>query len=209
VSIKHAIKAEVREYDRLFVDEAPDSHQGKDFMEFINPNSLKVIEAFVEPSLANVEVSDRFQFQRIGYFNVDDDSTANHLVFNKIVGLRDSWAKQKPKPQQNQNKPKQPQQKRPAIEVIKQLGKKYTNVPEAKQEKSKAEILKLAEEVNYEDLQPLFNTAAKKVGTRIATMITLSVLLKNGQERNEDIDAFIEKAKNDKNELLVSEANAI
>ncbi|WP_299332835.1 glutamine--tRNA ligase/YqeY domain fusion protein [uncultured Psychroserpens sp.] len=210
VSIQHAIKAEVREYDRLFMDEAPDSHQDKDFMEFINPNSLKVIEAFVEPSLAEVKIGDRFQFQRIGYFNVDDDSTAEHLVFNKTVGLRDSWAKQKPKPQQNQNnKPKPQQQKRPAIEVIKQLGKKYTNVPEAKQEKSKAEILKLAEEVSYEDLQPLFNTAAKKVGTRIATMLTLSVLLKNGQERNADINAFIDKALEDKNELLVAEAKAL
>jgi glutaminyl-tRNA synthetase len=139
---------------------------------------------------------------------VDNDSKAEHLVFNKIVGLRDSWEKQKPKPQQN-NKPQQAQHKRPAIEVIKQLGKKYTNVPEEKQLMSKAEIIKLAEEVTYEDLQPLFNTAAKKAGTRIATMIALSVLLKNGQERNSDIEEFIIKAKDDKNELLVAEANAI
>jgi glutaminyl-tRNA synthetase len=207
VSIQHAIKAEVREYDRLFMDEAPDSHQDKDFMEFINSNSLKTIEAFVEPSLAVVKSGDRFQFQRLGYFNVDTDSKAEHLVFNKIVGLRDSWAKQKPKPQQN--KPQQSQQTRPAIEVIKQLGKKYTNVPEEKQLKSKAEILKLAQDVSYEDLQPLFNTAAKKAGTRIATLITLSVLLKNGQERNLEIDEFIAKAKDDKNEILVAEANAI
>ena len=123
--------------------------------------------------------------------------------------MRDSWAKQKPKPQQNQNKPKQTQQKRPAIEVIKQLGKKYTNVPEAKQAKSKAEILKLAEEISYDDLQPLFNTAAKKVGTRIATMLALSVLLKNGQEQNEDINTFIAKALEDTNEILVAEAKAI
>lgn len=208
VSIKHAIKAEVREYDRLFKDEAPDSHQNKDFMEFVNPNSLKVIEAYVEPNLADVKIGERFQFQRIGYFNVDDDSTPEHLVFNKTVGLRDSWAKQKPKPQQ-QNIPKTPQQKRPAIEVIKQLGKKYTNLPDEKRNKSKAEILKLAEDVSYEDLQPLFNTAAKKVGTRIATMLTLGVLLQKGQERNEDINAFIEKALDDKNELLVTEAKAI
>ena len=93
--------------------------------------------------------------------------------------------------------------------MIKQLGKKYTNVPEAKQEKSKAEILKLAEDVSYDDLQPLFNTAAKKAGTRIATMITLGVLLKNGQERNEDINAFIDKALEDKNEILVAEAKAL
>ncbi|MCL4132604.1 UNVERIFIED_CONTAM: hypothetical protein GTU68_014766 [Idotea baltica] len=91
VSAKHAIKAEVRAYDRLFLDEAPDSHKDKDFMEFINPNSLKVIEAFVEPSLQSAKIGERFQFQRIGYFNVDDDTTAEKLVFNKTVGLRDSW----------------------------------------------------------------------------------------------------------------------
>lgn len=93
VSIKHAVKAEVRSYDRLFSDEAPDSHKDKDFMEFLNPNSLEVIEAFVEPSLQSVKVGDRFQFQRLGYFAVDKDSTAEKLVFNKTVGLRDSWAK--------------------------------------------------------------------------------------------------------------------
>ena len=93
VSIKHAVKAEVRAYDRLFIDEAPDSHKDKDYMEFVNPDSLEVITAFLEPSLQSAKIGDRFQFQRLGYFNVDDDSTANNLVFNKIVGLRDSWAK--------------------------------------------------------------------------------------------------------------------
>jgi glutaminyl-tRNA synthetase len=93
VSVKHAVKAEVRAYDRLFLDEAPDSHKDKEYMEFVNPNSLEVITAFLEPSLQISKVSERFQFQRLGYFNVDDDSTSNNLVFNKIVGLRDSWAK--------------------------------------------------------------------------------------------------------------------
>lgn len=93
VSIKHAKKAEVRAYDRLFSDEAPDSHKDKDFMEFLNPNSLEIIEAYVEPSLQNAKVGDRFQFQRLGYFAVDNDSTAEKLVFNKTVGLRDTWAK--------------------------------------------------------------------------------------------------------------------
>jgi glutaminyl-tRNA synthetase len=91
VSVKHAIKAEVRAYDRLFLDEAPDNHKDKDYMEFVNPDSLEIIEAFVEPSLQSAKVGERFQFQRLGYFNVDDDATAAHLVFNKIVGLRDSW----------------------------------------------------------------------------------------------------------------------
>ncbi len=93
VSIKHAVKAEVRSYDRLFLDEAPDSHKDKDFMEFVNPNSLEIIEAFVEPSLQSAKIGERFQFQRIGYFNVDDDTTDEKLIFNKTVGLRDSWSK--------------------------------------------------------------------------------------------------------------------
>ena len=93
VSINHAVKAEVRAYDRLFLEEAPDSHKDKDYMEFVNPDSLEVITAFLEPSLQSAKIGERFQFQRLGYFNVDDDSTANNLVFNKIVGLRDSWAK--------------------------------------------------------------------------------------------------------------------
>ncbi|SNR52699.1 glutamine--tRNA ligase/YqeY domain fusion protein [Lutibacter flavus] len=93
VSIKHARKAEVRVYDRLFTHEAPDSQKDKDFKEFINPDSLNVIEAFVEPSLKTAKNLDRFQFQRLGYFCVDKDTTANKLVFNRTVPLRDSWAK--------------------------------------------------------------------------------------------------------------------
>lgn len=71
------------------------------------------------------------------------------------------------------------------------------------------EILKLAENVAYADLEPFFGTTAKKVGTRIAVLLTLSVLLKNGQERNESVNNFIAKALEDKNELLVAEAKAI
>lgn len=91
VSVKHAVKAEVRAYDRLFLDEAPDNHKDKDYMEFVNPDSLEIINAFVEPSLQAAKIGERFQFQRLGYFNVDDDTTTAHLVFNKTVGLRDSW----------------------------------------------------------------------------------------------------------------------
>lgn len=210
VSIKHAIKAEVREYDRLFMDEAPDSHQDKDFMEFINPESLKLIDAYVEPSLQEARVGDRFQFQRLGYFNVDDDSTSKHLVFNKTVGLRDSWAKQKPKQASEKQAPKpQQQSQRKAIDVIQQLGKKYTNLPEAKQLQVKSEIQELANNVTYEELAPLFGTAIKKVGTRIAVLITLGVLIKNGLQKNAEIEAFIEKALEDNHSLLVAEANAI
>jgi len=210
VSIKHTIKAEVREYDRLFLDEAPDSHPDKDFMEFVNPNSLKVINAFVEPSLVDAKPGERFQFQRLGYFNVDDDSNPDMLVFNKTVGLRDSWAKQKPKQPNNQNQPKpQQQQKRKAISIVQQLGKKYTNLPVEKQQKVKVEIQELAKDVSYDELEPLFGTAVKKAGTRIATLLVLGVLLNNGLERNDAVNAFIKKALEDKNELLVAEAKAV
>ena len=210
VSIEQAVKAEVREYDRLFSDETPDSHQDKSFMEFINPDSLKTIEAFVEPSLKDAKIGDRFQFQRLGYFNVDDDSTLEHLVFNKTVGLRDTWAKVKPKQNTNQNQQKQPQQNnRSAIEQIKSYGKKYDRLPEDKKADAKVDIQELAQKVSYDEVEPLFNTSVKKSGTRIITMITLGVLLKNGLEKNDAITEFIAKALDDKNGLLVAEAAAI
>lgn len=210
VSIKHAITAEIREYDRLFMHEAPDSDKDKDFMEFLNPNSLNIKTGYLEPSLSNAKVGERFQFQRLGYFVVDQDTTSEKLVFNKTVGLRDSWAKQRPKPQAKmQAKPKPQQQKRSAISVIQQLGKKYTNYPEDKQAKVKAEIIDMAKEVTYDELEPLFGTAVKKAGTRIAVMIALKELLKNGLERNEAINEFISKALEDKNDILVAEASEV
>ena len=93
VSVKHALKTEVRVYDRLFNDEEPDGHKDKEFMEFVNPNSLEVITAYAEPSLKSAGIGDRFQFQRKGYFCVDTDSTTEKLVFNRTVPLRDSWTK--------------------------------------------------------------------------------------------------------------------
>ena len=93
VSIAHALKTEVRLYDRLFTDESPDARKDKDFLEFINPDSLTVITGYVEPALKDAKPGDRFQFQRLGYFCVDPDTTTDKLVFNRTVGLRDSWAK--------------------------------------------------------------------------------------------------------------------
>ena len=209
VSIKHAIKAEVREYDRLFIHESPDSDKDKDFMEFLNPNSLTVKTGYLEPSLVDVKVGEQFQFQRLGYFNVDNDSEDGKLVFNKTVGLRDSWAKQKPKPQKQNSNHNKPQQKRSAISVIQQFGKKYTKLPEEKQLKVKAEIQELSKNVSYDELEPLFATAVKKAGTRIVVMIALKEKLKNGLERNDSINAFINKALEDKNDLLVAEAKAM
>ena len=91
VSIEHAVAAEVRLYDRLFTDEAPDSHKEKDFLDFVNPESLKTVTGFVEPSLKTAQIEDTFQFQRLGYFTVDNDSVAEKLIFNKTVGLKDAW----------------------------------------------------------------------------------------------------------------------
>lgn len=91
VSIKHALEAEVRLYDRLFTDEAPDSYKEKNFLDFVNPNSLEIVTGYVEPSLATAQNEDKFQFQRLGYFTVDKDSTPSKLVFNKTVGLKDAW----------------------------------------------------------------------------------------------------------------------
>ncbi|MFN7118264.1 MAG: glutamine--tRNA ligase/YqeY domain fusion protein [Saprospiraceae bacterium] len=92
VSALHARTAEVRMYDRLFTDPEPTNHEDKDFLEFFNPESLKVIEnAYVEPTLTSVEPGTQFQFIRKGYFTVDPDSTDEKLVFNLTVNLKDSW----------------------------------------------------------------------------------------------------------------------
>ena len=92
VSTSHAKEVEVRLYDRLFTVAEPD-RQENDFLSYVNPDSLSVISAFVEPSLLSAKEGDQFQFQRMGYFCVDKDSTNDKLVFNKTVGLRDTWAK--------------------------------------------------------------------------------------------------------------------
>lgn len=94
LSAKHAVPAEIRMYDRLFSDEDPAGHKDKDFLEFLNPDSLKIVEgALVEESLRAAKPLDHFQFERKGYFNADYDSTPDNPVFNLTVGLRDSWAK--------------------------------------------------------------------------------------------------------------------
>ena len=99
VSARHCVNAEVRLYDRLFAVENPSADTEHDFRELLNPDSLLVInDAKIEPFLAETaKVGDTFQFQRIGYFTVDQDSTEGHLVFNRTIGLKDSWAKQQAK----------------------------------------------------------------------------------------------------------------
>ncbi len=94
VSAEKAIDAEVRVYDRLFLDEDPDGHKEKSFKDFLNPESLTELKnCKLEPSLKSARPGDKFQFQRLGYFCVDPDSTDDRLIFNRTVPLRDSWAK--------------------------------------------------------------------------------------------------------------------
>ena len=94
VFVPHALDAEVRRYDRLFATEDPeDVPEGGDPMDSLNPDSLEVVAAKVEPSLAGAETGHRCQFERLGYFVVDPDTTPDRLVFNRTATLRDRWAK--------------------------------------------------------------------------------------------------------------------
>lgn len=111
VSAQHAIKAEARLYDTLFSVENPDSDRDKDFTSFINPDSLRVVNPiYVEPQLRNARVGDRYQFERLAYFVVDQDSTAEKMVFNRTVTLRDQWRKE----QKKAKKPRRKKRRKPS-----------------------------------------------------------------------------------------------
>lgn len=94
VSVAHAKEVEIRMYDRLFTEEHLDGAEG-DFKDYINPHSLDIIaKAYAEPALADATITDRFQFLRKGYFCLDSNSTADKLIFNRTVTLKDTWAKE-------------------------------------------------------------------------------------------------------------------
>ncbi|MCU4176523.1 glutamine--tRNA ligase/YqeY domain fusion protein [Carboxylicivirga sp. N1Y90] len=101
VSIEHSKQVQVKQYDRLFMDEAPDANKEKDFLELLNPDSLSVVNTcFIEPNYmdANSKFADgiqRFQFQRLGYFCIDKASKEDDVIFNRTVTLKDSWSKKK------------------------------------------------------------------------------------------------------------------
>ena len=97
VDADNCLDATVNVFDRLFITEKPDeTEEGKTFLDNLNPNSLTVLNGCkVETSLSQAKVQDKFQFERMGYFSVDNSSTQEHLVFNRTVTLKDSWAKQK------------------------------------------------------------------------------------------------------------------
>ena len=94
VSAQHAIRAEARLYDTLFTEAYPENDRDKDFTAFVNPDSLQVVDPiYVEPQVKTARAGDRFQFERLAYFVVDEESTADKLVFNRTVTLRDQWRK--------------------------------------------------------------------------------------------------------------------
>lgn len=94
VSASHAVEVDVRLYDRLFVVADPDdAEEGKNFKDYLNPDSLKEVKGFVEPAILQAKAGDKYQFERLGYFSADPDSTADRLVMNRVVPLKDSWAK--------------------------------------------------------------------------------------------------------------------
>jgi glutaminyl-tRNA synthetase len=92
VSAAHAVEAEVRLYDRLFNVPEPDADG--DFKAHLNPNSLEVVRAKCEPSLADAKPEERYQFERLAYFALDPDSQPEKLIFNRTITLKDTWAKE-------------------------------------------------------------------------------------------------------------------
>ncbi len=163
VSVAQAIPAEVRLYDRLFVDEAPDSHKEKDFLEFVNPHSLQIVTGFVEPSLQNAAVEDKFQFQRLGYFTLDKDSTASNLVFNKTVGLKDAW-EEKGKKEENA-----------IINSLKEINKFFkVATAEERTEITQQLVVNLQPITNFSLLQ---NTIKKNLNNTKASLLLVNFIL--------------------------------
>ncbi|MGB0254916.1 MAG: glutamine--tRNA ligase/YqeY domain fusion protein [Flavobacteriaceae bacterium] len=204
VETTHTQKIEVREYDRLFKTESPDEDKDVDFMTHLNPESFAVKTALAEPMLASAEPGNHFQFQRLGYFVCDKDSTASNKVFNKTVGLRDTWEKQRQKPQQAQ-----PKQDVKPIEELKRLGKKFMNLPAEKQEAAINQITGFATQIPLDALEPLFQTAAKKTGTRLVTLLALVEHLNAGAQPTQSAIDFIHKAQQDRNEILAKTAQDV
>ncbi|MEG2759270.1 MAG: glutamine--tRNA ligase, partial [Rikenellaceae bacterium] len=95
VDATKAKEVEIRLFDRLFLQESPDVvEEGKTFIDNINPNSLHIVRGFIEPELVKAKLGETFQFERLGYFAIDKDSTLENMVFNRTVTLKDSWAKE-------------------------------------------------------------------------------------------------------------------
>lgn len=174
VSIAHAIEAEIRLYDRLFTDESPDTHKGKDFLEFVNPNSLQVIKGYLEPSLKEVQNEDKFQFQRLGYFTVDKDSTAEKLVFNRTVALKDAWEEKGKKEENVINN---------SLKEINKYFKVGTDEEQNAVEKSIGEGLE-----NVSNFSLLQNTLKKNINNNKSSLLFSNFLLKYSSLKINDIE---------------------
>ena len=194
-------KIEVREYDRLFKTESPDEDKEVDFMTHLNPHSFSVITAYAEPMLGEAKVDSRFQFQRLGYFVCDKDSTADNKVFNKTVGLRDTWEKQQQRPL--------PKQTAHPIEELKRMGKKFMKLPTEKQERAKTQITGLATQISLDELEALYLTATKKTGTRLVTLLVLLEHLSTGAKLTQSAIEFVQRAQEDRNEILAKTAQHV
>lgn len=164
VSAAHAVTAEIRLYDRLFLDESPDTHKDKNFLDFVNPNSLKTVTGFVEPSLTSAKEGESFQFQRVGYFCVDRDSTPEKLVFNKTVDLKDSWEEKGKKEENTVNN---------SLKEINKYFKVNTEEERSAIEKTIGENIKTI--TNYSLLQ---NTLKKNVNNNKASLLFSNWVLK-------------------------------
>ncbi len=174
VSIKYAVEAEVRLYDRLFIDEAPDSHKEKNFLDFMNPNSLQIVKGFVEPSLSTAKSGDKFQFQRLGYFNVDKDSTTSKLVFNKTVGLKDAWEEKGKKEENSINN---------ALKEINKYFKVGTREERIAIRKAIGETL--AGIANYSLLQ---NSFKKNINNNKSSLLFAQLILKYSSLKSSDFE---------------------
>jgi glutaminyl-tRNA synthetase len=168
VSISHAIETEVRLYDRLFIDEAPDSHKEKNFLDFMNKSSLEIVKGFVEPSLVDVKPNDKFQFQRLGYFNVDKNATASKLVFNKTVGLKDAW-EEKGKKEENL-----------LMNTLKELNKYVKE----KEESAAESILKIIVDniKSIDNYSLIINTIVKNIKNDNNALLFANLILKHSEK---------------------------
>lgn len=174
VSITHAIEAEIRLYDRLFNDESPDTHKGKDFLEFVNPNSLQVITGYLEPSLKDAKEEDKFQFQRLGYFTVDKDSTSEKLVINRTVALKDTWEEKGKKEENIINN---------SLKEINKYFKVGADEERIVVEKSIGEELK-----NVSNFSLLQNTLKKNINNNKSSLLFSNFLLKYSNLKTSDIE---------------------
>ena len=159
----------------MFIDEAPDSHKEKDFLEFVNPDSLKIVKGFVEPSLKTAQNEDKFQFQRLGYFTVDKDSTSDKLVFNKTVGLKDAWEEKGKKEENSLNN------------SLKEINKYFKVATQSEREAIENAIKESIQSVvNFSLLQ---NVLKKNIANNKSSLLFANFLLKHSDQiKSKDFD---------------------